>query len=169
MRNLRPWQEFIIGIALLITGVIFQNSVSTVVGDLLVILSTVVILIAIVHGCISLFTSKPLRIVKQTCSAMLSSFIALKQRYPEASTEDIYEKILTARYQDGMTTMQVAAKAKQNVGPMYFDKYNLRAITLAAVVHETGLKRSHFDENSKETKLFDEIVKVINRKIPDTL
>ena len=165
--NLRPWQELVVGVALLLIGVAVQNNASMFVGSLIFILANVIILIAIAHKVISLFASGSPKVVRQTCSTMISSYLLIKQRYPEADSEDIYEKILNARYQDGAMVMQVAAKAKQNVGPVYFGKYNLRAATLASIVYETGIKRSHFDQSSKETKLFDAIVKDIKKRIPD--
>lgn len=166
--NLAPWQELIIGIILLIIGIVVQNTASSFVGSLIFILANVIILIAVAHKVISLFTNKSLKVVRQTCSTMIDSFLMIKQKYPEADNEDIYEKILNARYQDGAIAMQVNAKAKQNVGPVYFKKYNLRAVTLAAIVYETGIKRSHFDQESKETKLFDAVVKDVKKRIPDT-
>lgn len=168
--NLKPYQELLIGVAIWIIGAtIVQNYISVIVGDILVILGSVIVLIAIVHGIIKLFSKKPQQVVQQTCKTMLSTYNLLKKHHPNESNERIYEKLLEARYQDGLIAMKLAARAKSNVGPMYFGVYNLRAITLTAILNETGIQRSHFDENDKSNKFIDDSVSAIEKYIPGTL
>ena len=168
--NLKPYQELLIGLTIWIIGAtVIQSYVSIVLGDIMVILGSVIVLFAIIHSIIRLFSKKPLKLVKQTCATMLSSYELLKKHHPTAKKEVIYEKLLEARYQDGLTAMKLMSRAENNIGPAYFGTYNLRAITLAAILNETGLRKSHFDENSKDTKLINDTVREVERLIPGTL